>query len=147
MVTARALIVDDEPAIRTVTAELLARLAVANMIVDDAASGEEALEKLEANEYDLVLSDYRMARITGAELLGEVLKRQPDALRVLVTGYQEPDIAEEAIGTARAHLFVQKPWSPREFLPKLEQLLAEKLASRASALPRVAAAATDTLPV
>ena len=62
----KALVVDDEPVIRSLYAEVLEAMGFK---VDTAADGLQGLEKLKATEYSLIVSDIRMPRMTGIEFL------------------------------------------------------------------------------
>jgi len=73
----RILVVDDEPAIAQLVADVLETEGYA---VETAANGLIALEKLEACEYDLVLSDLRMPHLDGIGLYREIERRWPTLL-------------------------------------------------------------------
>lgn len=88
------LIVDDEPSMRTALTAVLQRTGHP---VVDARDGQEALAKLQEHEIWLVLTDLRMPRIGGIELLREVRRRSPDTLVVLITGYATLESAIEAV--------------------------------------------------
>jgi CheY-like chemotaxis protein len=62
----KALVVDDEPVIRSLYAEVLEAMGFR---VDTAKDGQEGLERLQANAYNLIISDIRMPRMTGIEFL------------------------------------------------------------------------------
>jgi signal transduction histidine kinase/CheY-like chemotaxis protein len=81
----RILVVDDDHAVRASTAEML---TTAGHDVIEAASVDQALAILaEMPEMDAVVTDYLMPQRTGADLIREVRKRQPDTPVLLVTGY------------------------------------------------------------
>ncbi|NIV50104.1 MAG: response regulator [Gammaproteobacteria bacterium] len=69
------MIVDDEEPQRLMLASLLGR---AGYEVDAARDGSEALELLHANRYDLMLTDQRMPKIDGLELLERTRREHPD---------------------------------------------------------------------
>ena len=132
---ARILVVDDEPGIREVMRSALERLRTPTR-VDVAASGEEASALLDAAAYDLVVSDYRMGAMSGADLLERVHARTPRTLRVLVTAHGEADVAIEAVNRGHVHAFLQKPWALADLLQRLDALLERRRAHEAERLRR-----------
>jgi DNA-binding NtrC family response regulator len=82
---ARILVVDDEPGIAGVLAEVL---QLDGHVVETVGNGEAALEKLAAGRYDLILSDVRMPDLDGPALYREVERRHPDLVRqfIFLTG-------------------------------------------------------------
>src|SRR5262245_5206003 len=87
------LVVDDEPYILPTLAALLAN----DFEVHTADSAEAAMQVLGCHNIDLVLSDQKMPRMTGVQLLEWVRENSPKAIRLLMTGYAELDDAVEAI--------------------------------------------------
>ena len=84
----RILVVDDEEPIRDMLSDALVLFGYE---VVTAVDGVDALEKLEKDKFDLVLSDINMPNMTGFELLGEVEKHYPEIKRVLITAYNLDD--------------------------------------------------------
>lgn len=80
----RILIVDDEPLIRKI---LIKYLGDKNFLIDTAEDGTDALEKLKSNSYDLVLTDLRMPKMGGRELLKIMAEQYPDIPKIILTGY------------------------------------------------------------
>jgi len=70
-------------------------------------SGQEALTKLAASEYDVVVTDMRMPGMSGSELLAEVLERYPSIVRIVLSGNLEHDLALRSATTA--HQYLVKP--------------------------------------
>lgn len=91
---ARILIVDDEPRIAKAHERTLTR---AGYHCDVAGSAEEALEKLEKDPADLVLTDVKMPGKSGLELSRMLSKSQPSIPFVIVSGVDDPKIAELAL--------------------------------------------------
>ena len=102
----RVLLVDDEPGVLNALARLFRR---SGFEVRTAASAEAALVVLDEFTPDVVVSDHRMAGMTGLELLTLVGVRHPDARRVLLSGYADIDVGD---GIA----FVAKPYATAELL-------------------------------
>lgn len=108
--TAHILVVDDESAIRYSITKTLQRVGYQ---VESAASGEEALQMLGQQRYDVVLTDIRMPGISGVELLAEVKEQAPDAIVILLTGYASLDTAVESLRLG-AHDYLIKPSSSQD---------------------------------
>src|SRR5687768_6685368 len=87
------LIIDDDDQIRT----LLTRLLSAENECTAVESAERALAVLDEKQFDLVISDINMAGISGLELVPTVLKRNSDAVVIMVSGQQTIDYAIEAM--------------------------------------------------
>ncbi len=104
------LLVDDEDAIRYSISKTLQRVGYH---VDAAASGEEALEKLDHQDYDVVLTDIRMPGLTGVELLAKIKERSPDVVVILLTGYASLETAIESLRLG-AHDYLVKPSSSQD---------------------------------
>ena len=80
-----------------------------------ATNGQDALSIVEEEEdIALVISDQKMAGITGIELLEELARRYPDTVRILITGYAEDDLFVNAINVGHIYGFVAKPWRVNE---------------------------------
>ena len=108
------LLVDDDPDVRSVTAMMLGSLGYS---VLEADSGDEALKVLH-NKIDLVLTDFAMPNMTGAEL-AEILKRDHPSLPVVfITGFADIDILD-----VDQRLIVQKPYKEEELARKLAHAL------------------------
>jgi len=78
------MLVDDEALVRTATAEMLRDLGHR---VADAGSGPEALGRLATEAVDIVITDYKMPRMDGAELARQLRLARPDLPVLLITGY------------------------------------------------------------
>ena len=106
--TAHVLYVDDEES----------NLAVFEAVCGDdfevltAASGQAALELMRAQLVSVILTDQRMAGMSGIELLEQVQKEFPDTVRLLVTAYSDLQVAEDAINRGHARRYLRKPWEP-----------------------------------
>lgn len=107
---AYVLVVDDEGANRYSVSKTLQRVGY---VVDEAASGEEALEQITKQEFDVVLTDIRMAGIDGIELLRRIKDASPDAIVILMTGYASLGTAVEALRLG-AHDYLIKPSSSQD---------------------------------
>ncbi|MCW2475656.1 MULTISPECIES: response regulator [unclassified Symbiopectobacterium] len=72
-----------------------------------ANSGQQALSMLEEQPADVVISDMRMPFMDGAELLSQIRTHWPGTIRVILSGYSDPDATERMLDVA--HRFVSKP--------------------------------------
>jgi len=108
----KILIVDDESAIRSTLAEIL---MYEDYETDQAKNGKEALKKIQANHYDVVLCDVKMPRMDGIEVLAKAMQIKPDLPFIMISGHATIDTAVEAAKKG-AFDFIQKP-------PDLNRLL------------------------
>ena len=103
--THRILIVDDESAIRSSLAEAL---KADDFDVDTAETGEEALAKLNAAVFTLVVTDLKMPGVSGLELMQALRNQGKDTPVIMMTAYGDVDVAVEAMRLG-AYDFIQKP--------------------------------------
>lgn len=82
-------------------------------------SAEEALGLLDERGFDVVCSDYRMPGMDGIAFLGEVQRRARHAQRVLITAYQDFQVAAEAVQVG-VYRLVGKPWNAEVLLAYLD---------------------------
>ena len=126
------LLVDDDPAVREITAGMLREIG---MRVLEAGSGGAALELLDRNvRLDLALMDYAMPGMNGAELAREVRSRRPDVPILFGTGYA--GVAD--LVDAAEPLILQKPFTPEELAEKVVLALDTAQAERRESLVRQA---------
>ncbi len=108
--TAHVLVVDDEGAIRYSVSKTLQRIGYE---VDEASSGEEALDMIGRREYEVILTDIRMPGLTGVDLLKRIKDISPDAIVILMTGYASLGTAVESLRLG-AHDYLIKPSSSQD---------------------------------
>jgi len=118
----RVLIVDREPAV----VNSLRRLIRREFEVDVATSVEAALEKLEQFDPDVVISESRMLRMSGRDLLREVRHQRPQTLRLLMSGWIEPWEQAETSGDRTVNRWMAKPFASTDLLAAIHELLAER---------------------
>ncbi len=73
-------------------------------------SPHDAVEYVKSNKVDLVISDYLMPAMDGIEFLAKVKEYQPEATRVLLTGYADKENAIKAINDVGLYQYIEKPW-------------------------------------
>ena len=116
------LIVDDEPLIRKSLYEIL---RIDGYRVQMAASGEEALDILEKNEIDIVVTDFKLPKISGLQLLQEIKSRTPKAEVILITGYGSIESAVEAMKKG-AFDYITKPINDAEIKITIGKILEKR---------------------
>jgi two-component system, NtrC family, response regulator AlgB len=116
---ARLLIVDDEKNIRRNLATFFESLGHDVSALD---AGAEALKLLGEKTFDLVLTDFRMAEMTGLDLLRDIKKRYPDTLVILMTAYATVESAVAAM-KAGAYDYVTKPFTLEQIQHTVERAL------------------------
>lgn len=89
----KILIVDDEEEVCNVLSE---QLRLHGYATEVAGSGQEALEILKREAFDLIITDVRMPQMDGVELLQKVSKLYPDIAKILLTGYHDEHASEYA---------------------------------------------------
>ena len=110
----QVLCVDDEPSILRSLQWLLKK----EFDVKIAASGQEALELVKQNDFDVIISDQRMPGMMGSEFLREARKISPRSMRILLTGYSDLQAILRSVNDGEVFRFVNKPWNIKE-LPKI----------------------------
>lgn len=107
----RILIVDDEP---HVLKALERTLMDEDCEVVTTTSGEEALELVRRHKFKVVISDERMPGMFGSELLASISLRQPEVVKMLLTGYASVEAAIRAVNQGEICRFLVKPWNDFE---------------------------------
>lgn len=115
------LIVDDDPNVPS----SLARSLRDRFTIFTATDPEAALQLLQQQPVAIILTDQRMPKMSGVELLARARELQPDARGFIISGYIDPDALIEALNLGSVHGFVNKPWDIATLRRKLEQLAQE----------------------
>lgn len=125
----RILLVDDEQNILNA----LRRVLMGGVVVDgedEAVKVEtcntpaEALKLAEVMPFDLVISDYRMPGMGGVDFLKAFRKIQPNAARMILSGYADLSALVGAINEAEIFRFINKPWNDYDLKLAITQALA-----------------------
>jgi len=82
-----------------------------------------ALELMREENVDLILSDYRMKEMDGVTFLKETIKIQPDAMRIILSGYVESHVIISAINDGGVYKFITKPWDDNLLRIEIRQAL------------------------
>ncbi len=122
----KILLADDDSSVRRV---LQFKLEKKGFKVDTAADGLQALEAIKATPYDLLLSDIRMPKMDGIELLNEAKAAQPAIKVILITAHATVNQAVQAVKLG-AFDYITKPFEDEELFVAIEKALQfEKLES------------------
>jgi DNA-binding NtrC family response regulator len=100
------LFVDDEPQVLGGLRDALRRYPFNTLL---ATSGFQALELLQTEPVDVVVSDERMPGMTGSEFLSQVRVRRPETIRIILTGQASLEAAMHAINQGEVYRFFTKP--------------------------------------
>jgi putative nucleotidyltransferase with HDIG domain len=112
------LFVDDEVNILKALQRLLRS---EHMNVLTASRAQEALELLDKQACQVVVTDQRMPEMSGVDLLSQVRQRFPDIVRMMLTGYTEMDVAVDAINRGEIYRLITKPWNDDELRATIRQ--------------------------
>ncbi len=123
-VTTRILVVDDEAPIRTLVSKVLVGEGYE---VVQATSAERALEIFRDKDFPLIISDIRMGRMSGLELLDEIKRLRPETLVVIMSAYVSIDSAIAAL-KAGAYDYLIKPFEDLELIVSVVRRAMENIA-------------------
>jgi len=112
-------LVDDDPDTLTVLFDLLFS---GGYRVIPVGNGESALEAIQRDKPQAVITDVRMPKMDGLELLGRLKNLHPELPVILLTGYGDQGMYHTAL-TLRAEAFISKPFAPEELLRVIAQVL------------------------
>src|SRR5512146_3169347 len=110
--TPRILVVDDEKFIRDIIADFL---SMEGYVVRTAEDGAAAADELRRARFDLVISDLKMPRMGGLELLREVSEVHPDTMTIIMTGFGTVETAIDAMKRG-AYDYILKPFKVEEIV-------------------------------
>ncbi|HXV22358.1 MAG TPA: sigma-54 dependent transcriptional regulator [Desulfuromonadales bacterium] len=118
----KILVVDDETVIREGLKRILGE---AGYQVETFAQGRLALERMQTENFDLVVSDVKMPGMSGIEVLKAIRVLQPQVPIIMITGYSTVDTAVEALKNGAAD-YIAKPFTPVHLLEKISQALHQR---------------------
>ena len=116
------LIVDDEKALREAIAE---QLTDHGFVVEQAESGEQALDRLADFAFDVIITDLRLPGIDGRQVLDGALQRYPEIIAIVITGFGTVKDAVDAIKQGAAD-FITKPFQFDALLHVLNSALEQR---------------------
>ncbi|HAD98087.1 MAG TPA: response regulator [Cryomorphaceae bacterium] len=120
--TGRILIVDDEPLIRDA---LAFKLTKEGYYVETAEDGEKAIEILDRERFDVIISDVMMPFISGFELLQILKERGTEAPVLMLTSLNSESAVNKALDLG-ADDFMTKPFSPKDLSTRIKKLLEKR---------------------
>jgi DNA-binding NtrC family response regulator len=130
----KILVVDDEAPIREMLKKGLSQMG--GFTIDVAQNGQEAIEKIEKDVFDLVLTDLKMPEMDGIELLKTIKGTRPEVMVILMTAYGSIQTAVEAIKIG-ANDYITKPIDFNELLIHISKSQKESQLLRENQLLRM----------
>ena len=130
----RVLLVDDEPNILSALRRSLAaidarRLDGEALRFETFTSPEAAIRRCDEEDFDLVISDYRMPSMNGVEFLAQVMKCQPSVPRMIISGYADREAIIAAVNEVQLMRFIEKPWNDQDLGNAVVAILGGKKAA------------------
>lgn len=122
----RVLVVDDEEGPRTYVESVLRDLGITTVHL--AMDGQQALERLEGQDYDLVICDWMMPKVSGLEVLKSVRSARPNLPFLMVTALATRQAVERAIA-CQVTAYIAKPFTPDQLEDKILLVLTHKAMS------------------
>lgn len=119
----RALIVDDDPIVRDILADILTNIC--GFSIDSATNGLEALEKLRNQQYNIIFTDLNMPKLGGMDFLKESIKSYPSIPVVMITGISTIDTAVAAMKEGASD-FIIKPFQIDKVVSVAERIIGEQ---------------------
>lgn len=117
----RILLAEDEEILRMLVVDTLED---SGFSIDEAADGQEALDLIEDNRYDLIILDYMMPLYTGLEVIGKIKDRAvSENTKIIMLSAKSQQYEQEKVLEAGADYFISKPFSPAQLLGKVEEIL------------------------
>ncbi|RZT11351.1 Response regulator receiver domain-containing protein [Duganella sp. CF402] len=120
------LIDDDANVLAALQRALLQMFAAAPPQIESYVNPYQALERICAVDFDLVICDYMMPQMTGGELLQVLKEVAPNTVRIMLSASTEYGTLISAINQAGAFRFMSKPWDAAELERNVRQALAQR---------------------
>lgn len=117
MTETRILVIDDEPGIREGCRRAL---TPHGYTVHTAENGEQGLQRIQSDDYDLALIDVMMPGISGIDLISRIHEQDPETVCIIITGYATVELAVTAIKKG-AYDFLTKPFTTDDLLLVVHQ--------------------------
>ncbi len=118
------LIVDDEAIIRDFLSEVLE-----DYDVDVAHDGDEAIVKLKDRTFDLIITDLRMPKVPGEEVVKAAREHSPQTKVIVISGYSSLHTVSQSVSNG-ASAFLSKPFSIKELMQTVTDALEGREAAR-----------------
>ena len=118
MSTEAVLIVDDE---EFVVQAIKRTLSLEGYTTIGTVDAEEAIRIMRDTPPAVLISDQRMPRMTGVELMQQARHFSPSTVRLLISGYSDIDVVISAINEGQIFQYISKPWQEAELLKKVKE--------------------------
>jgi len=118
----RVLIVEDNPIFRQTMMEILSH-QFPSMVLEGAADGKTALEKIEDSLPDLIFMDIRLQGENGLHLTEHIKRRHPQIIVAILTSYDWPEYREAAYKFGANYFIMKGSSSNREIVEMIESIL------------------------
>ena len=122
----KVIIIDDEAGLRDTLGRILQRAGCDTQAV---ASGEQAIQLIQAQRFDLAYLDLRLPGMDGIQILKEIRKHQPDLPVIMLTGFGTLSSAVEALRLGATD-YLMKPFDPEVLVARTRVILDEQLVER-----------------
>ena len=120
----KILLAEDEEILRMLIVDTFEEM---DYQVDEAEDGQEALDYIVVNDYDLIILDYMMPGFTGLEVIQKVrLNPEKKQAKILMLSAKNQQFEQEKVLNAGANYFMSKPFSPIQLLEKVEDIFNEE---------------------
>jgi DNA-binding NtrC family response regulator len=110
----RIVIVDDEDMVLVALSSFLALETRHEVLTFTRA--KDALEYIEKNDVDMIVSDFLMPEMDGLSFLRRARDMRPEVPRIILTGYADKENAIKAINEVGLYQYIEKPWSNDDLL-------------------------------
>jgi DNA-binding NtrC family response regulator len=125
----KTLLVDDDELIRD---SLKIAFSAKGCAMRVAESAEEGLIAIKEEQFDIIISDYRLPGINGLDFMKQATVAQPQAVKFLITAYRDDHIFSEAVGLG-VNEFIEKPFAVKVLINLLVLALKRQKKNRAAA--------------
>lgn len=113
----KILCVDDEP---NILSALKRMFTLAGFTLTCVESGQEAIELMQAEGFDMIISDMRMPVMSGVDLFEKIKVTHPNVIKILLTGYSDLDSAIAAVNRGEVYRYLTKPWNESEIIATVQ---------------------------
>ena len=118
----RILVLDDEPAVvNALRRTLRSAFSKDSVLIETFDEPEAAVLRAGEQDFDVVISDYRMPGLNGADVLQLVKGLQPDATRIVVSATTEVADIMAAVNRAEVFRYMTKPWDREELIATVRE--------------------------
>ncbi|MVW59719.1 response regulator [Massilia sp. NEAU-DD11] len=123
----RILILDDEPSVLSALRRTLrAAFPPDDVVIEAFDEPEAAVLRGGEQDFDVVISDYRMPGLNGADVLQLMKGLQPEAVRIVVSATKEILEVADAVNRAEVFRYLAKPWQQEELVATVREAFARR---------------------